>query len=448
MRFYTTEKLGNNMEKTPDGFLICYNVPIARTGVLEYAAGEISIEPAPGERFALIERRPEEVFKKESLESLHAATLVNEHPPVDVTPDNWRELGVGMILNPRRGTGDQSDLLLADIKVTCPDAISDILMGKREVSGGYDADYVKTADGRGYQRNIIFNHVALVGQGRCGERCSIRDSKPTGVSTMSNWKQKTRDAISRFRSTKDEAALKDAEKHLDEAPDEDDDKDSKFEERLKGVEQRTTDCMSKIKTHDSALEDHDRRLGDLEEGDGSTADRKSKSKDAKEDEDKDEDEKEEMKDEMPDDLSDDAKSKVKDSAPFTESFQDTVSLAEIIAPGVRIPTFDSAAKPVDTFRNICGLRRKALQLATRDSATLAIIEEVRGRTTDGADFAKMSCRDVRPLFMAVGAIKKKMNSGVTTRDSEPVGSGGGLGVRSRIKTPAELNELNRKKFGL
>ena len=30
--FYTTEKLSEHIEETPEGFLVCYDVPIARIG--------------------------------------------------------------------------------------------------------------------------------------------------------------------------------------------------------------------------------------------------------------------------------------------------------------------------------------------------------------------------------------------------------------------------------
>ena len=58
-----------------------------------------------------------------------------------------------------------------------PIAIDEIVSGvKREVSAGYDCEYVEK-DGKIYQQNIRGNHVALVQAGRAGNRVKIKDSK-------------------------------------------------------------------------------------------------------------------------------------------------------------------------------------------------------------------------------------------------------------------------------
>jgi hypothetical protein len=91
--------------------------------------------------------------------------------------------------------------------------------------------------------------------------------------------------------------------------------------------------------------------------------------------------------------------------------------AEIIAPGVQIPTFDAAADPKKTFRDcVCGLRRKALQQATADADTAAIITTVRGRSLDSAELLKLSCGQVRTIFNGVAAMKKVANNGKLTVD--------------------------------
>ncbi len=45
--WYVTEKIGETRYKTPEGFLVCENVPIARTGIMSYAAGEVPIDVGP-----------------------------------------------------------------------------------------------------------------------------------------------------------------------------------------------------------------------------------------------------------------------------------------------------------------------------------------------------------------------------------------------------------------
>src|SRR6185312_1169188 len=100
------------------------------------------------------------------------------HPNEFVTPDTWSILTKGTIHNPRRGEGEQSDLLLADLLITDKFAISEIRNnGLRGVSVGYDADYEQIAPGRARQTSIVANHAALVRNPRCGDACSVQDSR-------------------------------------------------------------------------------------------------------------------------------------------------------------------------------------------------------------------------------------------------------------------------------
>ena len=56
MNFLVTERISDNMRRTPDGFLLCLNVPIARTGSLQYTPAEMPhIPPGPGQ-FVTVER--------------------------------------------------------------------------------------------------------------------------------------------------------------------------------------------------------------------------------------------------------------------------------------------------------------------------------------------------------------------------------------------------------
>jgi uncharacterized protein len=175
MRFYTTEVLGPRQELTPEKFLLCRDVPIARTGTMLYAEGEI-----PGltavDGIVRVDRDPAEVFREETLASFEGKAFTLDHPAEDVIPENWSRLAKGIVENVRRGAGIDDDLMLADILVTDQKAIEQIReKGLREVSAGYDASYEQTVEGRARQFNIIGNHVALVDQGRCGYRCAIGD---------------------------------------------------------------------------------------------------------------------------------------------------------------------------------------------------------------------------------------------------------------------------------
>lgn len=93
-------------------------------------------------------------------------------------PDNWREIAVGTTQNVRRGEGDKSDFLLADLLLTDRKAIEAVESGDlKEVSCGYDADTQETPQGI-EQIGIVGNHVALVVSARCSG-CKIGDGSMT-----------------------------------------------------------------------------------------------------------------------------------------------------------------------------------------------------------------------------------------------------------------------------
>ena len=176
MRFYTASKLGSKRSYTPEGFLVCLDVPIARTGEMLYVAGEIPGLIPGKDGLIRVQREASEVFKPRAMASFVGKPTTNDHPPEFVTPANFRRYACGAAANVRQGTGDQSDLLLADLLWSDPVAIKAIEGGKDEISLGYDAEYDQIAPGQAVQHSIVGNHVALVDDGRCGERCSIGDS--------------------------------------------------------------------------------------------------------------------------------------------------------------------------------------------------------------------------------------------------------------------------------
>lgn len=173
---YYGSKISDNMTKTPEGFLICHNVPIARTGTYKYLASEIGLDGP--EKVVEVYREPEEVFDQRTLASFEGKAFTDTHPSVDVNTDNWSMFSKGEVSNVRVGKGENSDKIVADLLVRDPIVIDEIQSGaKREVSAGYECEYVEK-DGKVYQTNIRGNHVALVQQGRAGKTVCIKDEKP------------------------------------------------------------------------------------------------------------------------------------------------------------------------------------------------------------------------------------------------------------------------------
>jgi hypothetical protein len=168
--------LGPKQSLTSEGFLICRDVPLARVGVQHYAPYELSgVNGLATDRMIEVERTADEVFDPRSVRSFEGKPLVDEHPADMVDPSNIAAHQIGHVFNVRRGDSPDDDLLLGDIMVTSPSGIALIRNGKRAVSVGYAADYIPTGPANARQTKIRANHIALVDEGRCGDRCMIGD---------------------------------------------------------------------------------------------------------------------------------------------------------------------------------------------------------------------------------------------------------------------------------
>ena len=122
-------------------------------------------------------RPPEEVFDENSLNSLKLKPVTNNHPKDLVTIDNVKKYEIGT-------TGDSvySDFYAVSVPISIRDekSINDVKNGKRALSCGYTADLDFTPGnwmGIPYdaiQRNIRYNHVAIVDKGRAGDLAVMR----------------------------------------------------------------------------------------------------------------------------------------------------------------------------------------------------------------------------------------------------------------------------------
>ena len=176
MRTFYGSKISEHMTTTPEGFLICLDVPIARTGTQEYLGYELGLQENSNEVF-VVNRTEDEVFSPETIASFEGKCVTEDHPPDSVTPENVTAYNSGHAQHIRRGTGEQSDLLVADLFITDPRLIDALRNGLREVSCGYDCEYTEE-NGQIYQRRIRGNHIAVVPSGRAGHRVAIQDSQP------------------------------------------------------------------------------------------------------------------------------------------------------------------------------------------------------------------------------------------------------------------------------
>ena len=210
LRIIDAAIIPGRMEDTPEGFLICRDVPLARTGEQTYYAHELPGIPAKGGQIIVI-RDEDEVFSPEAIESFRGKVFTDDHPNEDVTTSNFRTLMQGAVLNPRRGEGAFADKLLGDFIVYDPKTIAKIKAGKREISNGYDADYEIIEPGRARQIRIRGNHVSLVDEGRCGPACAIRDRKAHMADRKLSWKDRLFKALRSTDENEREELLKEVE---------------------------------------------------------------------------------------------------------------------------------------------------------------------------------------------------------------------------------------------
>lgn len=182
MRAFYGSKISGHMIRTPEGYLVCKEVPIARTGTQEYRGMEFGGENP--EKIYVVKRPEEEVFSKAALASFEGKPVVDEHPDENVTPDNIGRYIKGTCRDVRRGEGALSDCVVADLIIYDKDLIKEIESGKREISCGYDCLWDPKDDDTYVQLEIRGNHVAVVEEGRAGHKVSIRDSRKGGK-TMS-----------------------------------------------------------------------------------------------------------------------------------------------------------------------------------------------------------------------------------------------------------------------
>lgn len=452
---YTKEQLGPNRAMLPNGNLICYSVPLARTGWLIYGPQEVPVKPGQ-QGVAYVERTADTLFAPETVASFQGAALTIGHPDVDVDPTNWEALAGGYTINVRRGTGDDADVLLGDIIVTRKRFIDAILAGLMEVSPGYDADYRDCGGGIGSQHNILGNHVALVKKGRCGPRCAIGDAahdadgadesldhnhhqESYSMPAVTNGAPLARRPIT--ADTKRQRVL-DAQAELDAATD---DLGSAAAEDGVHVHvhnyggEPAAKPGGEARTLDAAVEE---RFTKIEGSLGSIAETlktlTAKTGDefpaGKEGEDEDDEEKKAKAKKTKDE-----EGAGTDSAALGTSYTELASLAEILQPGFKVPTFDAAMTRAKTVDRMCAVRRKVLDGFGSQPTGSALLMAVNGGTAP--DLLGMDCAGVATLFKTAATAKAAANNaGVATRDAAPAAAAPRRGAG--VPSIAEINAKN------
>jgi hypothetical protein len=178
--------------KTPEGFLTGRAI-VTSVGVFTYRNkdGTVSREL----------RLPDEVFAPESLESMKLKPLANDHPAEKITAENAKVYQVGSLgnnpsdwinsyatLNPKDTEGERGSLdtdgfhVAIGLTINDAAAVMDVEAGKCSLSMGYECKLEPAPSGAtwcgiaydGIQREIRYNHCAIVDRARAGDAARIR----------------------------------------------------------------------------------------------------------------------------------------------------------------------------------------------------------------------------------------------------------------------------------
>lgn len=169
-------------ERTNEGFLKGRAI-VTSIGVFTYKRADGTIQREL--------RLPEEVFSPSTLNSMKLKPVTLNHPTELVTSDNADKLQVGSLGDNPSWTKEWHDRnweevtdginCAIDMIVTKKDAIDAILNGKQALSMGYTCDLEMAEPGATWcgveydfiQRNIRYNHCAIVDSARAGDNAKI-----------------------------------------------------------------------------------------------------------------------------------------------------------------------------------------------------------------------------------------------------------------------------------
>jgi len=159
----------DNFKITSNGYLDIEGI-VTRSGVFKYDDGG-ELRPAS------------EVFKQDSLDTMFAIPVTREHPPDLLTNATITLYEKGFVASKavvEKTDNDRGVVKLSNIIIKDKNLIDEIVSNKiKQFSLGYSCDLdekVGKFDNEDFvrlQKNIVYNHLAVVKDARCGDVCSI-----------------------------------------------------------------------------------------------------------------------------------------------------------------------------------------------------------------------------------------------------------------------------------
>lgn len=184
-----------------NGFLINFNIPIARAGIYRYKGHEIGLLGSNAMKDIVV-YRPLETYSPEVLETFANLPVTLEHPRDGVTPDNYQDSVVGT-------TGDKAFMVNDDVYVEKIiisdkqgiDAVEN--QGKKQLSIGFNARYDfskpgELPDGTKYdaiETVLSGNHLCICDKGKAGSKYTLNSiiEGETEMSIVTKAKAKNED---------------------------------------------------------------------------------------------------------------------------------------------------------------------------------------------------------------------------------------------------------------
>ena len=180
MKILTKEKLSNNRYLTDEGYLVCIEAILARTGFQKYSKNELFQDG--DEEIVEVFRASEEVFNEKTIASFENKPITIEHPEQFVNVENYKDFSVGFVRDVQKATIDNQDVLVGNLIITDKNAIELINQGMEFLSCGYECE-ISEENGQYKQKVIRGNHVALCRNPRA-EITKIQDSKEQQAKTL------------------------------------------------------------------------------------------------------------------------------------------------------------------------------------------------------------------------------------------------------------------------
>lgn len=266
--------------KTDEGFLMV-DAYATRTGIFDYTNPDGSV------RREL--RPPDEVLTTDSLGTLGRKPVTFKHPKdkqgreVNVDPENWKDFAVGTV--GEKVEEVEGGFVQVTLTVNRKDAVDAIESGVEQLSCGYTCQTDPTPgewNGERYdvvQRNIRYNHLAIVPQGRAGPIIRLRNDEAVQSGPNETINTRRRAMLVKIGGIQydiEDANLANAIVGLKHDADEEEKKSKGLPERLKAAEDERDALQAsydKLKGQFDALKaDQDKAAADKGKADESHAD--------------------------------------------------------------------------------------------------------------------------------------------------------------------------------